>query len=71
MVYSQTLNKTIFFCQDEDTRIRLIEAGAAPCSVYTRSELRTLFEHHRRTPLSVDELLRIHRGKQMFSGRVV
>jgi hypothetical protein len=30
---------------------------AAPCCVYTLSELRILLEHHRRTPLSVHELL--------------
>jgi hypothetical protein len=70
MAYSQTLKETIFFCQDEDTRNCLIEAGAAPCCVYTRNELHSLLERHRRTPLSVDELLRIHRAKRMFSGRI-
>ena len=28
MVYSQTLEETVFFCQDEATRGALIEAGA-------------------------------------------
>jgi hypothetical protein len=45
------------FCDDDDTRNCLFEAGAAPCCVYTLSELRILLEHHRRTPLSVHELL--------------
>jgi hypothetical protein len=59
MVHSQTLNETIFFCEDEDTKASLIEAGAAPCCAYTRNELLALLKRHRQTPLSVDELLRI------------
>ena len=47
------------------TRIR----EAQRC-VYTGNELLSLLEHHRRTPLRADELLQIHRGKRMFSGRV-
>jgi hypothetical protein len=70
MVYSQTLNETIFFCQDEDTRNCLVEAGADPCCVYTRNELLALLKRHRQTPLSVDELLRIHHAKRMFNGTV-
>jgi hypothetical protein len=70
MAYSQTLKETIFFCADEDTRNVLIEAGAAPCCVYTRSELRTLLNHHREAPLSVDELLRVHSTKRLFNGRI-
>jgi hypothetical protein len=70
MVYSDALQETIFFCQDEDTKAALVEAGAQPQSVYTRDELRSLLAHHRPTPLSVDELLQIHRARRMFSGRI-
>ena len=70
MVYFQTLNETIFFCADEDTRNVLIEAGAAPCCVYTRSELLALLKHHRQTPLNVLELLRLHHSRRMFNGTI-
>ena len=30
MVFSQILSETIFFCEDEDTRAALVEAGAEP-----------------------------------------
>ena len=70
MAYSQTLKDTIFFCDDEDTRNVLVEAGAAQCCVYTRSELRVLLEHHREAPLSVSELLRIHSARRLFNGRI-
>jgi hypothetical protein len=69
MAYSQTLKETIFFCDDDDTRNVLIEAGAAPCCVYTLAELRSLLVRHREAPLSVDELLRFHQAKRLFNGQ--
>jgi len=41
-------------------------------AVYTLSELRSLIEHHQQTPLSVDEVLRIHSSGKMllFNGRI-
>jgi hypothetical protein len=30
MVFSEILEETIFFCEDEDTRAALVEAGAEP-----------------------------------------
>src|SRR6266571_9199304 len=42
MVSSQILSETILFCEDEDTKGALVEAGAEPASVYTREELRVL-----------------------------
>ena len=51
MVYSQTLKETIFFCDDDDTRACLIEAGADSFSIYTRAELRLLCEANRVAPL--------------------
>jgi hypothetical protein len=52
-----------------DTRNCLVEAGAAPCCVYTLPELRTLLKHHREAPLSVDELLRLHSARRLFGGK--
>jgi len=69
MVYSKALGETIFFCDDDDTKNCLIEAGAAPCCVYTLAELRSLLLRHREAPLSVDELLRFHSAKRMFKGK--
>jgi hypothetical protein len=70
MARSGTLKETIFFCRDDDTRNCLIEAGAPPCCVYRLAELRTLLECHREAPLSVDELLRIHRARRLFNGTI-
>jgi len=47
MAYSRTLGETVFFTEDEDTKAVLVEAGAAPSSVYTRDELRLLIEAKR------------------------
>jgi hypothetical protein len=30
MVYSERLGETVFFCEDEDTKAALLEAGAEP-----------------------------------------
>src|SRR6266542_1450099 len=52
MVYSKTLDETIFFCEDEDTRLALVEAGASEWSIYTRAELKILVEQNRVAPLT-------------------
>ena len=70
MVYSETLDETVFFCQDEATRGALIEAGAAEWSIYTKDELRTLCEQNRVAPLSIAELRKVHEIKRTFSGRI-
>jgi hypothetical protein len=70
MVDSKALGETIFFCEDEDTKAALIEADAAPASVYTREELRVLVEQHRRAPITAAELLRIHGARRAFNGRL-
>jgi hypothetical protein len=36
MVYSELLKETIFFCEDDDTKGALVEAGAEPWSIYTK-----------------------------------
>ena len=70
MVFSQILEETVFFCQDEATRGALIEAGASEWSIYTKDELRTLCEQNRVAPLSPAELRRVHEIKRTFSGRI-
>ena len=70
MVYSQILEETVFFCQDEATRAALVEAGAEEWSIYTKDELRTLCEQNRVAPLSPAELRKVHEIKRTFSGRI-
>jgi hypothetical protein len=70
MVDSEVLKETIPFCEDEDTKTALVEAGAEPASVYTREELRVLVEQHRRAPITAAELLRIHGARRAFNGRL-
>ncbi len=70
MLFSEMLQETIFFCEDEDTRAALVEGGAEPGCIYTREELRALIEQHRREPITAAELLRIHGTKRTFNGRL-
>ena len=70
IVYSEALGATIFFCKDADTRGCLVEAGAEPASIYTREELRLLVEHHRQTPITAADLLRMHDARRLFNAQV-
>jgi hypothetical protein len=70
MAYSETLQETIFFCEDEDTKEALVEAGAEPWSVYTRDELQVLLAQNRIAPLSDDELRKVHQIKRTFGARI-
>jgi hypothetical protein len=70
MLYSQTLGETIFFCEDEQTKASLVEAGAEPWSVYTRAELRILVAQNRVAPLSHAELRKVHEIKRTFDARI-
>jgi hypothetical protein len=70
MAHSETLGETIFFCEDEDTKTALVEAGADEWSIYTKDELRTLCEQNRVAPLSPAELRKVHEIKRTFSGRI-
>lgn len=70
MLYSKSLEETIFFCADEDTRNALVEAGAEEWSIYTKNELRILVTHNRVAPLSADELRKVHEIKRTFHGRI-
>ena len=60
IVYSQAIEETLFFCQDEGTRAALVEAGADPFSIYTRSELEHLVKANRIAPLTRAELCKLH-----------
>jgi hypothetical protein len=71
MVYSQTLEETIFFCADDDTRTALIEAGADEFSIYTRDELRVLVAQNRVAPFSPDELRKVHEIKRTLNARII
>ena len=68
-VYSERLGETIFFCEDEDTKEILIEAGAEDWSIYTRDELRILVAQNRIAPLSEDDLKKVHSLKRTFNAR--
>jgi antirestriction protein len=70
MVESQILEETIFFCQDEDTKAALVEAGADEWSIYTKEELRVLVAQNRVAPLSIAELRKVHEIKRTFNGRI-
>jgi antirestriction protein len=70
MVFSQILEGTVFFCQDEATKAALIEAGAEEWSIYTGAELQTLCEQNRVAPLSPAELRKVHEIKRTFIGRI-
>jgi hypothetical protein len=70
MVYSKALQETVFFCEDEDTKGTLVEAGADSWSIYTRDELQTLCVQNRVAPLTAAELRKVHEIKRAFDGRI-
>ena len=69
MVYSERLGETVFFCEDDNTRAALIEAGVCEWSIYTKRELRTLIAQNRIAPLSNGELRKLHEIKRTFVAR--
>jgi len=71
MVFSEALGETIFFCEDEDTKAALLEAGADPWSIYTRDELQTLCVQNRLAPLTQAEIKKLHAIKRTFGTRIV
>ena len=70
MVYSETLQETIFLCKDEDTKAALVEAGADPWSIYAKDELRVLLAQNRIAPISLEELARLHEIKRTFNAKI-
>jgi hypothetical protein len=70
MVYLEILGEAIFFCEDDDTKAPLVEAGADPWSIYTKHELRVLVAHNRARPFLPDELCKLHEIKRTLHGRI-
>ena len=70
VVESQIVGETLFFCEDEDTKEALVEAGADRWSIYTKDELHVLVAQNRVAPLSPSELRKVHEIKRTFSGRI-
>lgn len=70
MVYSDALQKTIFFCGDENTKEALVEAGVESWAIYTKDELRVLVAQNRIAPLSQAELRKLHEIKHTFGARI-
>jgi hypothetical protein len=70
MVYSKALEEILFFCQDEATKVALVEAGADSFSIYTKAELKVLCEHNRVSPISNTELRKVHELKRVFNARI-
>lgn len=70
IVDSKALGESVFFCDDDNTKAALIEAGADPWSVYTRDELRILVAHNRAKPFIPEELCRLHEIRKAFRGRI-
>src|SRR5262245_46702300 len=71
MVFSEALGQTVFFCEDEDTKAALVEAGAEPWSIYTKAELQILVKQNRNAPLSHQELRKLHEIRKTFHGRII
>ena len=70
MVRSKALGETVFFCEDEQTKAWLEEAGADSFSIYTKDELRVLVAQNRVAPFSADELRKVHEIKRTFRGTI-
>jgi hypothetical protein len=69
-VFSERIGETFFFCEDEDTKAALVEAGASEWSIYTKAELRQLVQQNRIAPISSAELLKLHEIRKTFDGRI-
>ena len=66
VVRSDTIKETVIWAADEETKERLVAAGATQGSIYTPSELEALV--HQR--ITVAELPVIHASKRTFNGRL-
>src|SRR5262245_34240191 len=70
MVEGQALGESVFFCDDDNTKATLIEAGADPWAIYTKDELRILVVHNRAKPFIPEELCKLHEIRKAFAGRI-
>ena len=66
---SKILDETIFFCEDDQTRDALVDAGADEGAIYTRAELKILLEQNRAKPFTAAELSKLHEIKRTFNAR--
>jgi hypothetical protein len=69
IVYSQTLNRTIFFAEDETAKNALIVAGAESSAIYTIEEIQALVKANRESAITGKELCALHEAKTVFNGR--
>src|SRR5215831_4644983 len=69
-VFPEHIGETVFFCEDDDTKTALIEAGASEWSIYTRDEVRILVAQNRAKPFLPDELCKLHDIRKTFHGRI-
>jgi hypothetical protein len=70
MVYSEAVNDTLFFCEDDQTRTALIDAGADSFAIYTKAELHMLVEQNRVAPFTNAELCKLHEIKKTFKAKI-
>jgi hypothetical protein len=70
MVFSEILGETIFFCENEDTRGALVQAGTSEGSIYINDEVRILVAQNRAKPFIPHELCKLHTIKRTFHGRI-
>jgi hypothetical protein len=70
MADSKRLGQPLFFCEDDDTRGALVQAGASEWSIYTEDELRILVAQNRAKPFLPAELCKVHEIKRTFHGRI-
>jgi hypothetical protein len=66
IVQSEVLNDIVVFASDDQTKQKLVAAGAVLGSIYTRSELAVLVERQ----VSADELRKLHQAKRGFHGTI-
>jgi hypothetical protein len=69
-VFSERIGETVFFCEDDETRAALVEAGAEPWSIYTKAELQILVEQNRIKPFTDAELKKVHEIKRTFGASI-
>src|SRR5262249_18269642 len=69
-VFSEHIGETIFFCENKNTRAVLVEAGASEWSIYTKDELRILVAQNRISPLTNQELRKLHQIKRTFGAKI-
>jgi hypothetical protein len=69
IVYSETLNRTIFFAEDESAKNALIVAGAEESAIYTLEEIEHLAKANRESAITRKELCLLSEAKTVFNGR--